>query len=81
VRLLLLFLFQWASISSSKWREAKVVAGIVLFSLLSLTDLHDVAYRNLQADSLIYLLKALILASVRPKEKETVPYDEKVRTS
>jgi hypothetical protein len=37
-----------------------------------------VRHRNLQADSLIYLLKALILASVRPKEKEAVPFDEKV---
>lgn len=34
--------------------------------------------KNLQADSLIYLLKALILASVRPKEKEAVPFDEKL---
>lgn len=35
--------------------------------------------RNLQADSLLYLIKALILASVRPKDKEGAPYDEKVR--
>lgn len=39
--------------------------------------------RNLQADSLLYFLKALILASVRPKDKdkEALPYDEKVRVS